>query len=204
VAFQPKSRSRKPQTEEEIQAVSVGERKRLDGTVQLAPYDPQWPAIYSRAAQRIRDVLGGQVISLEHVGSTSVPGLSAKPIIDMVLTVNDSSAEELYVTPLEEHSYVLIVREADWYEHRMLKLPSKDGNLHVFSSGCEEVDRMLSFRDRLRRDDADRRLYEKRKHKLAAREWKYVQNYADAKSEIVETILSRAGGSLSKGPGTPG
>ena len=204
MALQPKSRVRVPQTEEEIQAASVGERKRLDGTVQLAPYDPQWPAIYSRAAQRIRDVLGGQVISLEHVGSTSVPGLFPKPIIDMVLTVTDSSAEELYVPPLEEHGYVLMVREADWYEHRMLKLPSKDGNLHVFSSGCEEVDRMLRFRDRLREDDVDRRLYEKKKHKLAARRWKYVQNYADAKSEIVETILSRADKSRSKDPGTPG
>ena len=194
-------RVRVPQSEEEIQAASVGERKRLDGTVQLAPYDPAWPAIFSREADRIRGVLGGQVILLEHVGSTSVPGLSAKPVIDMVLTVTDSSTEERYVTPLEAHGYALKVRESDWYEHRMLKLPSVDGNLHVFSSGCEEVDRMLAFRDRLRGNQTDRRLYENTKQELAARTWKYIQNYADAKSEIVEMILSRSGDSGPEGRG---
>jgi GrpB-like predicted nucleotidyltransferase (UPF0157 family) len=187
------SRVRFPQTDKEIRAAFIGRPQRLDGTVQLAPYDPAWPSIFSREAGRIRGVLGDQVILLEHVGSTSVPGLSAKPIIDMVLAVTDSSDEERYVPPLEAHGYVLKVRESGWNEHRMLKLPLVDGNLHVFSSGCEEVDRMLIFRNRLRGDETDRKLYENTKHELAGRTWKFVQNYADAKSEIVEMILSRAG-----------
>ena len=129
---------------------------------------------------------------LEHVGSTSIPGLSAKPIIDMVLAVDDSTDEISYVAPLVAAGYVLRIREPEWFEHRLLKSPVIDGNIHVFSQGCEEIDRMLAFRDRLRSSDADRKLYERTKHKLAARSWKYVQNYVDAKSHVVRDILTRS------------
>jgi GrpB-like predicted nucleotidyltransferase (UPF0157 family) len=132
------------------------------------------------------------VLGLEHVGSTSVPGLSAKPVVDMTLVVADSSDEDKYVPDLEAAGYVLRIREPDWYEHRILKGPDTNVNLHVFSDGCTEVERMVAFRDWLRTHDDDRELYESAKRDLAAREWKYVQNYADAKSEIVRQILARA------------
>jgi GrpB-like predicted nucleotidyltransferase (UPF0157 family) len=134
------------------------------------------------------------MVLLEHVGSTSVPGLSAKPIIDMVLAVTDSADEASYVRPLEEKGYTLRIREPDWYEHRLLKSPEIAGNLHVFSAGCPEIERMVLFRDWLRTHDEDRLLYEATKRELAARTWRYVQNYADAKSEVVLTILGRACG----------
>ena len=133
---------------------------------------------------------------LEHVGSTSVPGLSAKPIIDIVLAVANSADESSYVPLLEEKGFVLRIREPDWFEHRVLKTPDIAGNLHVFSVGCEEIDRMLAFRNWLRSDDDDRRFYEETKRELAARTWKDIQNYADAKSEIVQEILARALGSI--------
>ena len=144
----------------------------------------------------MREVLGEKVLMLEHVGSTSVPGLCAKPVIDMLLAVENSADEGSYRPGLEAEGYVLRIREPDWYEHRCFKLGRVDGNLHVFSSGCREIDRMLLFRDWLRREESDRMLYERTKRKLAAKKWKVTQNYADAKSEIVETILRRASQAL--------
>ena len=181
-----------PLTEEQLRAVTVGEVAPLNATIPLEPYNLEWPAMYARLGKQIRDVLGAKVLLLEHVGSTSIRGLSAKPIIDMVLAVEDSADEISYVPPLVAAGYVLRIREPEWFEHRLLKSPVIDGNLHVFSQGCEEIDRMLAFRDRLRSSDTDRKLYERTKHELAARSWKYVQNYADAKSHVVRDILTRA------------
>jgi GrpB-like predicted nucleotidyltransferase (UPF0157 family) len=181
-----------PMTEEQILAVTVGERQPLNGTIYLAPYDPAWPALYNRLEQRIREALEDDVLLLEHVGSTSVPGLSAKPIIDIALAVADSSDEASYVERLEQRGFKLRIREPDWYEHRMFKFSDPDANLHVFSEGCEEIDRLLLFRDWLRNHPDDRLLYEGKKRELAGRTWKYTQNYADAKSKIVREILARA------------
>jgi GrpB-like predicted nucleotidyltransferase (UPF0157 family) len=179
-------------TEEYLLAVTVGERKPLNGTIHLAPYDPHWTELFSLQADRIRDALGDKVLLLEHVGSTSVPGISAKPIVDMVLAVSNSADEESYSPLLEAHGFVLRIREPDWFQHRLFKAQDIDGNLHVFSVGCREIDRMLTFRDWLRIHDDDRRLYEETKRELAARTWKHTQDYADAKSEVVRDILSRA------------
>ena len=186
------SASHAPLTEEQIIAATVGERKPDNSTIYLAPYDPAWPALYEAYASMIREALGVKVLRLEHVGSTSVPGLSAKPIIDMVLVVSDSSDEAVYIPPLEDKGFALRIREPEWYEHRLLKAPGTKGNLHVFGEGCEEIERMILFRDWLRRHPHDRLLYEAKKQELAARTWKYMQNYADAKSEVVGEILSRA------------
>ena len=182
-------------TDEYLRAVTLGERQPLNGTVRLANYDPDWPSQFSAHASLIREALSDKVLRLEHVGSTSVPGLSAKPVIDMVLAVSDSVDEPSYVPPLEERGFVLRIREPDWFEHRLLKAPNHRGNLHVFSVGCDEIDRMLRFRDWLRADAADRALYEKTKRELARRTWKFAQHYADAKSEVVNGILARALGS---------
>jgi GrpB-like predicted nucleotidyltransferase (UPF0157 family) len=185
-------RANTPMTEDQIIAATVGERQSLNSTIYLAPYDPAWPSLFTRLAKQIHEALGDAILLLEHVGSTSVPGLSAKPIIDMVLEVADSSDESSYVKPLEEKGYTLRIREPDWYEHRLLKPPEVEGNLHVFSAGCEEIERMLLFRDWLRIHADDRLLYEETKRELAARTWKYTQNYADAKAEVVQEILARA------------
>ena len=181
------------ETSDEYQrAVTIGERKPRNSPIHLAPYDPEWPSLYSLLANRIRRALREKVLMLEHVGSTSVAGLSAKPVIDMVLAVAESADEPSYVPPLEEQGFVLKIREPDWFEHRLLRAPEIRGNLHVFSDGSEEIDRILIFRDWLRANDADRKLYEDTKRELAARTWKYTQNYADAKSEVIQEILARA------------
>jgi GrpB-like predicted nucleotidyltransferase (UPF0157 family) len=183
-----------PMSEEQILAVTVGERQPVNSTIYLAPYDPAWPSHFTRLKQRIQEALKDDVLLLEHVGSTSVPGLSAKPIIDIVLAVADSSDEAAYVERLEQKGFKLRIREPDWYEHRMFKFSDPKANLHVFSARCEEIDRMLLFRDWLRDHAGDRSLYEEKKRQLAGRVWKYTQNYADAKSEVVQEILARAFG----------
>lgn len=179
-------------TEADIAAYTIGERKPHDDSILLAEYDPSWPAMFDREAQRIRGALGDGVVRLEHVGSTSVPGLAAKPRIDILLAVHDSSDEPSYVPALESAGYVLRIREPGWYEHRVFKRPDTDLNLHVFTSGCVEIDRMVRFRDWLRTHVEDRVLYERTKRDLASRKWKYTQNYADAKTAVVEEILARA------------
>jgi GrpB-like predicted nucleotidyltransferase (UPF0157 family) len=120
-----------------------------------------------------------------------VPGLAAKPIIDLLMVVADSAEEDAYAPALGAAGYVLRIREPNWYEHRVFKGPDTDINLHVFSSGCPEVDRMLMFRDWLRSNAADRDLYARTKLALAQKEWKYVQNYADAKTVVIEEIIAR-------------
>jgi len=137
-------------------------------------------------------VLGDRIRVLEHVGSTSVKGLVAKPIIDVLLAVPDSADEASYLPQLESAGYVLRIREPDWHEHRLLKGPDTDINLHVFSEGSPEIDRMITFRDHLRAAPDDLQLYADTKRALASRRWKYVQNYADAKTSVVENILLRA------------
>jgi GrpB-like predicted nucleotidyltransferase (UPF0157 family) len=183
---------RVPSTEEEIIAARVGQPTVHNGPIYLAEYDPEWPRLFEREADRIRQAIGEQVVQLEHHGSTSVPGLAAKPIIDILLVVPDSSDESAYVPALEAAGYVLRIREPHWFEHRVFKGPDTDVNLHVFTVGCEEIERILLFRDHLRQNDADRELYERTKRELAGRIWKYVQNYADAKSDVVELIIVRA------------
>ena len=185
-----------PTTEEKLRAVTIGEMSVLNGAILLEPYNPEWPSRYAALESQIRDALGAKVVLIEHVGSTSVPGLSAKPIIDMVLAVPHSADESAYVPPLERAGFVLKIREPAWFEHRLLKPPVIDGNLHVFSAGCEEIGRMLAFRDWLRTNESDRQLYERTKRDLAGRTWKYMQNYADAKSQVVQEILGRALGGV--------
>jgi GrpB-like predicted nucleotidyltransferase (UPF0157 family) len=181
-----------PQTEEEIRAAFIGELTPLAGPIHIVDYDPEWPRFFEREFERIQAALGDRVLMLEHVGSTSVPELAAKPRIDILLVVADSADEQAYVPALEAVGYVLRIREPDWYEHRMFNGPDTDINLHVFSQGCREIDRMLLFRDWLRNNESDRQLYERTKRELARQDWKYTQNYADAKTMVVEEILMRA------------
>jgi GrpB-like predicted nucleotidyltransferase (UPF0157 family) len=179
-------------TEEEIRAYTIGEPKPLTEPIVVSDYDPHWPVLFEREAARIRAVLGAEVALLEHCGSTSVPGLPAKPLIDIILAVADSSAESTYAPSLEKAGYRLHIREPDWFEHRIFKGPDTDINLHVFTVGCTEIDQMLLFRDWLRAHAEDRDLYATQKRELAKKPWRFTQNYADAKTPVVHEILGRA------------
>jgi GrpB-like predicted nucleotidyltransferase (UPF0157 family) len=171
----------------------IGPPEVLNGPIVLVDYQPEWPSQYEREASRIRAALADRALVVEHVGSTSVPGLAAKPRIDILLVVANSGDESSYVPELEAAGYALWVREPDWHEHRVFKGPDADVKLHTFSADCREIERMVRFRDRLRSDAEDRAIYEQTKRSLARRRWEVTQDYADAKAEVVETILSGIG-----------
>ena len=187
-------------TDEQIDAATIGGRARHDGPIELVDYDPGWPERYRDEEAIIRGALGDRVRALEHVGSTSVPGLAAKPILDLVLAVADSTDEAAYVPALEAAGYVLRRREPGEHEHRLFRKLGPRANLHVYPDGCPEIERYLRFRDRLRAvpeerelyERTKRELYERTKRELAQRTWPYAQHYADAKTEVVEAILARA------------
>ena len=177
----------------------VGERPEpWSVPVVLHDPDPVWPALFDDDAARIRAVLGDVALAVDHVGSTSVPGLVAKPVIDILLQVPDPAAEDCYVPALTGLGYWLQLREPDWLEHRVLyqrvdRGSAHDINLHVLGpdTGHTEVRRMVGFRDWLRSHPEDRDRYAAVKRELAGRSWRQVQDYADAKSGIVEEILER-------------
>ena len=186
-------RTFKVTSEEELQTMWIDGAPRHDAPITLAEYDPQWPALYAREEARIRSVLGDRVVEIHHTGSTSVPGLAAKPVIDITLVVPDSADEPAYVPDMAAAGYRLTIREPEWFEHRLFKGPDTNVNLHVFSPGCQEIERMVGFRDWLRTHPEDLDLYLRTKRELSTRTWAYVQNYADAKTEVVEAIAARAG-----------
>ena len=158
--------------------------------VRIVDYDPDWPKKFEAHARVIADALGGRAQRIEHVGSTSVPGLAAKHVIDILVVVPDSAAESAYLPGLEAAGYVLRVREPEWNEHRMFRTPGRDVHVHIYSAGCPEIERTLAFRDRLRRNSDDRRRYEQVKRELAAKEWPDMNAYAEAKTEVIESIIA--------------
>jgi GrpB-like predicted nucleotidyltransferase (UPF0157 family) len=160
--------------------------------VQVVAYDPAWPRMFSLQEAKIRGALGAAALLIEHIGSTSVPGLSAKPVIDVQLAVHDSADEGAYRAALEQAGYRLVVREPQWFGHRLFKGAGPETNLHVFSAGCPELDRCRLFRDWLRVSPQDSELYARTKQELAQREWAHVQDYADAKQTVIAEILTRA------------
>jgi GrpB-like predicted nucleotidyltransferase (UPF0157 family) len=160
--------------------------------IEIVAYDPTWPDRFRHEAVKIRAALGANALNLEHVGSTAVPGLPAKPVIDIHLTVQDASDEAGYLQHLNAAGYCLTLREPDWFEHRMLRGDDPQVNLHVFSQGCPELERCRIFRDWLCISAEDRTLYGGVKRKLAARPWQSVEEYAEAKNGVVASIMERA------------
>jgi GrpB-like predicted nucleotidyltransferase (UPF0157 family) len=176
--------------EEPLETGLIGGTEKRE--IKIVDYDPDWPKKFETHAKRISDGLGGTALLIEHIGSTSVPGLAAKPIIDILIVVPNSADESAYLPQLEAAGYVLRVREPEWNEHRMFRTPAQDVHVHIYSDGCPEIERVLTFRDRLRRNRDDRRRYEQMKRELAAKEWSDMNEYAGAKTEVIEDIISAA------------
>ena len=179
-----------PRTEEEIRAYTIGELKPLSSRILIVEYDPRWPDLFAREADRIRSLLGSRALRIEHAGSTSVPGLAAKPIIDLLVMVADWATEDGYVPALEAAGYVLRIEEL---------VPTSD----VQGAGHGYQPARIFIRLSRNRPHAGvpglvaqqcRRSRSVRAHQagLGAKEWKYVQNYADAKVVVIEEIIARA------------
>jgi GrpB-like predicted nucleotidyltransferase (UPF0157 family) len=155
----------------------------------IEEYSPDWPQSFERHRVRITAALGTRAESVEHIGSTAVPGLAAKPIIDILVTVADITAEEDYLDPLVDTGYELRVREPG---HRMVRTPARDVHVHILEPADPAAAAYLLLRDRLRSDPADRALYEKTKRELVARDWPDMNAYAEAKTAVIEGIKARA------------
>jgi GrpB-like predicted nucleotidyltransferase (UPF0157 family) len=163
--------------------------------IEVSDPDPQWPRQYQELAGRIRAALGWRALQIEHVGSTSVPGLLAKPIIDIDLTVADSGREEYYVPALEAVGFELVIREPWWYGHRALRAESPRSNLHVFGPDSPELVKHRIFRDWLRGNPGDRDLYAAAKRAAADRAnaaGEHVMQYNARKEQVVREIYHRA------------
>ena len=165
--------------------VLVGGRERR--VIVIADYDPAWPARFEAERDRVALALGDQARKIEHIGSTSVPGLGAKPIIDVLVTVADPDDEAPFREPLERAGYELRVREPG---HRMFRTLAKDVHVHVWADGDPEVERHLAFRDRLRASAVQRQAYERLKRELAQREYSDMNDYAEAKGPFIEGVLA--------------
>ncbi|MEM6319674.1 MAG: GrpB family protein [Bacteroidota bacterium] len=164
--------------------------------IQIVEYDKRWVAKFQKHAKIIKDALGNVALEVEHIGSTAVPNLAAKPIIDMLLEVSDSGDESKYLKELQTAGYQLRVREPDFREHRMFRTTQKDVHIHVLSKGSSEIDRYLAFRNRLKLNETDRKAYETIKRKLAASGWEDMNEYANAKTQIIERIIAAGFDSL--------
>ena len=166
----------------------IGGREQRE--VVIGDYDPRWPQRFALEHEQIERALGGVARRIEHIGSTSVPGLAAKPIVDVLVAVDDADDEPAFGPALERAGYELRVREPG---HRMYRTPQRDVQVHVWNDDDSEIARYLAFRDRLRESPADRGEYERLKRSLAQREWSDINQYARAKGPLIEAILARAG-----------
>jgi GrpB-like predicted nucleotidyltransferase (UPF0157 family) len=159
--------------------------------VSLHEYDERWPSEFVEHRRRIVQALApsGLAIKVDHIGSTSVPGLAAKPIVDIVVAVPDITAEGDYLDPLLAAGYELRVREPG---HRLVRTPERSVHVHVYEQGAAAIDEYLLLRDHLRSDAADRELYATVKRDLLGRRWDDMNDYADAKTEVIAAIKARA------------
>jgi len=173
-----------------IDLIGGAERRELE----VVDYDDRWPVIFTEHRDRLVGSLQGLPVDIEHIGSTSVPGLAAKPIIDIVVAVDDITAEEDYLPQLLAAGYVLRVREPG---HRLVRTPELDVHVHLYGKGDPAVTNYLLLRDRLRSDAGDRELYARTKRELIAQGFDDMNAYSDAKSEVIAGILARARASKS-------
>lgn len=169
-----------------------GQRPSTD--ISIVEPDPTWPAVFDRLAASIREALGDVALSIEHVGSTSVPDLPAKPIIDVDVTVQDPDDEDSYIPALVALGLAHTVREPWWHGHRALRGMDPRCNVHVFSPASPELVRHRLFRDWLRDHEDDRAAYAAAKREAADAtnaEGGHVMDYNARKEQVVHEIYDR-------------
>lgn len=169
----------------EIELVGGAEPLRVG----LVEHRDEWMREFAAHRHRIREALGATALAVEHIGSTSVPGLAAKPVVDIVVAVADIANEDSYLPALLACGYRLRVREPG---HRLVRTPERDVHVHVYPAGDPAITAYLLLRTRLRSDPTDRALYESVKRELMERSWDDMNAYADAKTDVIAGILQRA------------
>ena len=183
------TKNRKPRRPDVSRVEFIGGPEKVE--IELHSYEKRWVSKYLDHRLRIKDALSVVHIAIEHIGSTSVPGLAAKPIIDILVTVDDITAEEDYLDALLTAGYELRVREP---RHRLVRTPERDVHVHLYERGDPAVADYLLLRNHLRNHARDRALYESTKRTLLSRAWDDMNDYADAKTDVIIAIMERARG----------
>lgn len=159
--------------------------------IELVPHSPNWAATFDRERTRLAEALGDEVAAIHHIGSTSVPHLAAKPIVDVLMVSRVPLDVPRLAARLKAFGYTKWIDEAP--EHVVFYDDApRSRNLHVFPEGAPDIAADLAFRDALRNDATLREEYEALKRELAQREWRTVQEYADAKGEFIRRVKHEA------------
>lgn len=163
--------------------------------IHLAPYNPEWSNMYENEAARLRQILGSELADIQHIGSTSVAQLAAKPIIDIMVALHDFGRADAVVVPaMQAAGFVYIDKWNDVLPLRRFfvkedKKGTRLAHLHIVGIDNREWwDRHIRFRDYLRTHPKTRKAYEALKHDLAQREWKDGSEYAGAKTEFIRKV----------------
>jgi GrpB-like predicted nucleotidyltransferase (UPF0157 family) len=177
----------------------VNHRKSKAKMVIVEP-NPAWPQLFLDTKARIQAAVGSTAVGIHHAGSTSVPGLPAKDILDVDLVVKDIKDEASYVEQLGRAGFLFLFREPAWHQHRFFVDEGDQPNtypinLHVFGPDCPEVEKHRIFREWLVKTPEDLQLYAKVKRESAAASeaaGESMQEYTVRKNKVVQEILNRA------------
>ena len=167
--------------------------------MEIVEPNPTWPQTFAMLKALIVDALGPTALVVEHTGSTSVPGLPAKDVIDIDLTVPDPTDEVAYVAPLEAAGFHFLLREPAWHQHRFFCRYEPAANLHVFGPDAVEPVRHRIFRDWLLSHPDDKELYAETKREAmteSSQSGENMMQYTERKNAVVRGILQKAFRSL--------
>jgi GrpB-like predicted nucleotidyltransferase (UPF0157 family) len=162
----------------------------LSDVVELVDHDPSWADLYEQEAARLRRVFDGGLMGIEHIGSTSVPGLSAKPIVDVLVGLKPLELTDEQLAAMGELGY-LFLGEHGLPGRLFFRKNPRTHHVHVVEHGGEHWDRQLTFRDALRADEEERKLYDAFKRRLAA-EGHPREVYTELKTPFIREVEERA------------
>lgn len=172
--------------------------------IAIADYDPKWPIMYEEEKAKILSVIGHKVVAIEHIGSTAVPNLGAKPIIDIMVAVRHLSDAEECIEPLKSIGYEYVpeneisIPERRYFQKGTSEAPNQHSHLHMVERTSDFWQRQLLFRDYLRAHPDVANQYCQLKKKLAAKHGSNREAYTDAKTSFIKSVVDQARARKSK------
>ena len=164
-----------------------------DDAIVVAPYDPAWHVLFRAQAADLRAALGDVALRIDHIGSTSVPGLAAKPIVDVQISVADFEPLDAYRRPLERLGYVFRAENPERTKRYFRESPGqRRTHIHVRRAGSFSEQLALLFRDYVRAHSAEADAYAALKRELAESHRHDRQAYTEAKQPFIWEVIARA------------